>query len=146
MIKIVIEPISIEDAMQFVIDEVAQTPEVANSKKGATAIIDFFFVCLENSIITNPEKWNGLQIEDFKDVYTLADDLKSRPIEEKVSRATIETQSENITIDGMQINPVSIKLESQAEFIHLLGQNPKPHFKRKKLTVEWNEPCDDRER
>ena len=88
MIKIMIEPISPNDAIQFV-NEVAQTSNVTNTKETVVAVIDFFSICLERSILANPEKWNGLKLKDFKYVFEFADELKSRLIEDKFAQITV---------------------------------------------------------
>lgn len=88
MIKIMIEPISPNDAIQFV-NEVAQTSNVTNTKETVVAVIDFFSICLERSILANPEKWNGLKLKDFNYVFDFADELKSRLIEDKFAQITV---------------------------------------------------------
>ena len=88
MIKIIIEPVSVKDAIQFV-NEVSQTSNVTNTKETVVAVIDFFSICLERSILANPEKWNGLKLKDFNYVFEFADELKSRLVEDKFAQLGI---------------------------------------------------------
>lgn len=83
-----------------------------------------------------------MQIKDFACIEDRLNQAKNRIIEQKFAQATIDTQKDKITIDGVQVHPANVNLDIETEFVYQMGQNAKPHKKHKKLTIEWSEPCE----
>ena len=139
--NIEIKAISPKRAREFLEDIVSLVFRGELTLEAAAAKTEFLWDCIVHSMLKNKEEWDG-KIADYGFLDEQAQWLKSRVLErKKIAQARIDTQKDKIVIDGVQVHPVSVNLESKTEFVYQIGQALKPRNKQKTLTIEWSEPC-----
>ena len=140
-IEIEIKPITVNQAREFLGDITLLVYRGELTHEAAAAKIELLWYSIVHSILKNKEEWDG-KIADYGFLDEQVQWLKSRLVKEKLTQATIDTQKDKITIDGVQVHPTNVNLDIETEFVYQMGQNAKPHKKHKKLTIEWSEPCE----
>lgn len=138
-----IKPMTVEAAHKFVSETMTKAVFYGEfTEEAAISRVELLWCSIVASIFKNPKEWGELQIKDFAYIEDRLNQAKNRIIEQKFARATIDTQKDKITIDGVQVHPTNVNFDVETEFVYQMGQNAKPHKKHKKLTIEWSEPCD----
>ena len=140
-IEIEIKPITVNQAREFLGDITLLVYRGELTHEAAAAKIELLWYSIVHSILKNKEEWDG-KIADYGFLDEQVQWLKSRLAEEKFAQATIDTQKDKIVIDGVQVHPISVNLESKTEYIRTSKNTAKPRNKQKMLTVYWNEPCE----
>ena len=133
-----IKPITVNQAREFLGDITLLVYRGELTHEAAAAKIELLWYSIVHSILKNKEEWDG-KIADYGFLDEQVQWLKSRLAEEKFAQATIDPQKDKIVIDGVQVHPISVNLDIETEFVYQMWQDAKP---RKKLTIEWSEPCD----
>ena len=137
-----IKPMTVEAAHKFVSETMAKAVFYGEfTEEAAISRVELLWCSIVASILKNPKEWGELQIKDFACIEDRLNQAKNRIIEQKFAQATIDTQKDKITIDGVQVHPANVNLDIETEFVYQMGQKAKPHKKHKKLTIEWSEPC-----
>ena len=138
-----IKPMTVEAAHKFVSETMTKAVFYGEfTEEAAISRVELLWCSIVASIFKNPKEWGELQIKDFAYIEDRLNQAKNRIIEQKFARATIDTQKDKITIDGVQVHPTNVNFDVETEFVYQMGQNAKPHKKHKKLTIEWSEPCE----
>ena len=138
-----IKPMTVEAAHKFVSETMTKAVFYGEfTEEAAISRVELLWCSIVASIFKNPKEWGELQIKDFAYIEDRLNQAKNRIIEQKFAQATIDTQKDKITIDGVQVHPANVNLDIETEFVYQMGQKAKPHKKHKKLTIEWSEPCE----
>ena len=138
-----IKPMTVEAAHKFVSETMTKAVFYGEfTEEAAISRVELLWCSIVASIFKNPKEWGELQIKDFAYIEDRLNQAKNRIIEQKFAQATIDTQKDKITIDGVQVHPTNVNFDVETEFVYQMGQNAKPHKKHKKLTIEWSELCE----
>ena len=138
-----LKPMTVEAAHKFVSETMTKAVFYGEfTEEAAISRVELLWCSIVASIFKNPKEWGELQIKDFAYIEDRLNHAKNRIIEQKFAQATIDTQKDKITIDGVQVHPANVNLDIETEFVYQMGKEPRPHKKHKKLTIEWIEQCD----
>ena len=131
-----LKPMTVEQAHRFLHETLLKATYYCEiTEEAAIARIEFFWDCLKESIITNYEDWNGLQLKDFQYIENKAVELKTRFVDKKLTALKVDTASNYTVVDGVEITAENVNLDRKTEVLYQGKQKV-----RKTLTIEWFEP------
>ena len=99
-----LKPMTVEEAHRFLHETLLKATYYCEiTEEAAIARIEFFWDCLVKSLMANPQEWNGLQLKDFQYIENKAVELKTRFVDKKSAALKVDTESNYIVIDGVEI-------------------------------------------